>query len=521
MKTGMGKARKLTLAVLIAALLFTTGNLLSTINYQRTEYNLTVDMPLEDAPPELVLITTALGGFRGIIVNYLWVRAMELQQEGKYFELVQLYDWIGRLQPRFETVWVYAGWNMAYNISVKLTTPPERWAWINRGIEILRDEGLRYNPRNPRMHRELGWIYFHKIGQLMDDFHWEYKFYLADRMSRIVGPGNAFMESLAEMYNISPSELMEDEEVSELASRLRDEGLDPFGRDFRQIVLGYREPPEGIEYLLEDERWEEPGAKLANFARLRELTEEHKLHPGRMIELREEYGPLDWRLAQSIALYWLTKGAEVSDEEPDVNHDRLILQCLISLTENGRLVITDAGMPATEPDFRFIEPTDRFYEHLVEKYEGAPYFEAGHENFLQTMVINLFTYGDREKARSTYARLREVRPGGYTEPMEDFVINRIMDRVGEASVPEISSLIGGIIRQALYELALGNDERASGMEKLAEEVWEKHMRQYEDIPRMHLPPFPDIRRHVVDRALDGEFPEDLLPYLRRRLRREN
>lgn len=516
----MNNAKKTLLVFLIIALLFSSGRMLTSINRQREEYNLTVDLPLEDAPPELVLMTTALGGFRGLIVNYLWVRAMELQQEGNYFELVQLFDWIGKLQPRFETVWVYAGWNMAYNISVKLTTPSERWSWITRGIEILRDEGLRYNPGNASMYRELAWIYFHKIGQLMDEFHWEYKFYLADEMGRVVGPGNMFLPEIAALYNTSRRQLLADPGVSALAAEIEREGYDPFGEDFRRVVLGYREPSEGLLELLEDESLHEAGNKTANFIRMRELKDKYRLNPVKMLELREEFGPLDWRLAQSIALYWLKRGVEAADGEQDINHDRLILHCLISLTENGQLVITEAGMPSTEPDFRFLEPADRYYAYLVEKYEHDTGLASAHENFLQTMTVNLFTYGRQDRARETYARLMELKPGSYRAPMEDFVINRIMERVGDVSVPEISSLIRGIIRQALYELALGNDERASGMEDLARTVWRRHMSEYEASPRMHLPPYEDLRDDVVSRALDGEFPEELLPYLKRRLQRE-
>jgi hypothetical protein len=35
----------------------------------------------------------ALGGFRGLIVNALWIRASEMQDEDKFFEMAQLADW--------------------------------------------------------------------------------------------------------------------------------------------------------------------------------------------------------------------------------------------------------------------------------------------------------------------------------------------------------------------------------------------------------------------------------------------
>src|SRR5438034_7742656 len=59
------------------------------------------------APPVLVFTTVALGGFRGLIANALWIRAVDLQEQDKYFEKVQLADWITKLQPHFVTVWTH------------------------------------------------------------------------------------------------------------------------------------------------------------------------------------------------------------------------------------------------------------------------------------------------------------------------------------------------------------------------------------------------------------------------------
>lgn len=87
----------------------------------------------------MAFTTVALGGFRGIIADMLWMRASELQNEGKFFELAQLADWITKLEPRFPTVWAFHAWNMAYNISVLFPDPEDRWRWVQQGIRLLRD----------------------------------------------------------------------------------------------------------------------------------------------------------------------------------------------------------------------------------------------------------------------------------------------------------------------------------------------------------------------------------------------
>ena len=109
---------------------------------------------MQNAPPLLAFTTVALGGFRGLISNFLWIRANDLQLDDKYFEAAQLADWITDLEPHFSQVWLFQAWNMAYNISVKFKDFPDRWRWVERGIELLRDDGLRYNPgRRPDLPR--------------------------------------------------------------------------------------------------------------------------------------------------------------------------------------------------------------------------------------------------------------------------------------------------------------------------------------------------------------------------------
>src|SRR5690606_498510 len=73
----------------------------------------------------------AMGAFRGLFVNMLWLPANKLKEEGKFHEAMNLSATITRLQPHFPKVWSFHAWNMAYNISVKTNTADERWNWVN------------------------------------------------------------------------------------------------------------------------------------------------------------------------------------------------------------------------------------------------------------------------------------------------------------------------------------------------------------------------------------------------------
>src|ERR1035437_6119050 len=152
----------------------------------RARHQLLPAAPLENAPPLMAFTTVALGGFRGLIADLFWLRTIRLQQEGRIFEIAQLADWITKLEPHFTTVWAFQAWNMAYNISVLFPDAENRWRWVNNGIRLLRDEGILYNPRNPNLYKELGWLYQHKIGYIMDSAHPFYKRKLAETMQAVL-----------------------------------------------------------------------------------------------------------------------------------------------------------------------------------------------------------------------------------------------------------------------------------------------------------------------------------------------
>ena len=449
------KSRVVLYLLFIAVFFLPVYVFLEELNEKRSEFHLASASSLEGAPPELVLATTVLGGFRGIAVDYLWIRAIELQRSGKYFELVQLYDWIGKMEPRMEMVWAHNAWNMAYNISVELSSPEERWIWIKHGIELLRDEGLKYNPRSSMLYRELAWIYLHKIAQSSDTFHWYYKMKLFEEVEEVLGRNCSLLSSITT--------------DSKLAERLR---------------------------------------------------EELRFEPERMLKLMELYGPLDWRLAQSHAIYWLTRGGEVSGQS-FLNQDRMILHAVISLCESGRFVKTKAGFLLAEPDFRFLDTADRIYAELGEKYGSEEGVFSGlasaHENFLQSAVMLLYTYGENKQALEYYRRLRRLKPHHYRLPLEDYIFARIRENISEASPNEVSALIHGTLRQSLMSLAVGDDEKSAGLENLAKLIWKKYMERYGDNENFRLPPFEVMRNSVVERALKGEFPQNLLDHLRKRL----
>ena len=109
-----------------------------------------------------------IGGLRSIAAEIVWFRADRLQEEGRYVELAQLASALTFMEPHTPEVWSYAAWNLAYNVSVMMSTYEDRWRWVHAGLKLLRDEGLVLNPRSPELCRELAWMFELKIGANID-----------------------------------------------------------------------------------------------------------------------------------------------------------------------------------------------------------------------------------------------------------------------------------------------------------------------------------------------------------------
>ena len=119
--------------------------------------------------PMAELVVAGLGGFRGVAAEVIWFRADRLKDEGRYGELAQLASWLTFLEPHTPEIWSYSAWNLAYNVSVAMSTPADRWRWVNAGLRLLLDDGLRLNPSDPLLYKELSQMFYNKIGGGMPD----------------------------------------------------------------------------------------------------------------------------------------------------------------------------------------------------------------------------------------------------------------------------------------------------------------------------------------------------------------
>lgn len=450
------------------------------LNRDRVELGLTRKDPLENAPPVLAFTTVALGGFRGLIANMLWIRATELQENDKFFEMAQLADWITKLEPHFVQVWTVQAWNMSYNISVKFKDPEDRWRWVQRGIALLRDEGLKYNPDETLIYRELAWQFQHKMGANLDDANMHYK-----------------QEWLKEMTTV-------------------------FGKD--GVNLDEFLQPESEDTL----------------QRLNLLTNKYKMNPALIKQVNEQYGPLEWRLPEAHAIYWAAAGLERARLNPDkvkadelIQIRRVIYQSLLLSFQRGKLIAD----PYTEtfefgPNLDITDKVSAAYEEMMEAEPGMrSNIETAHRNMIGNAVYFLYANDRIPEALKWFKYLGEKYPGKpllTNKPdslpgqitLEEFALGRIVEDVSETSRDRVTAILYGHARTGYRMLAIGNRKQFDGLRALSRMLYRTYMNKIGEganRERVGLRNVDEIEAEVLKELLDSErspWPPELRAALR-------
>lgn len=442
---------------------------LARLNQQREENGLTRMPPLENAPPALAFTTVALGGFRGLISNYLWMRSNKLQLEGKHFEALTLSDWITKLQPTLAVVWAHQSWNLVYNISRQFQQPEEKWEWVYSGIKILRDEGLRYHPTDPMMYQELAWFFQDKMGRTYDEGHRYYKEIWAAQMAQILGRNQPDYPTL--MKPKTP----EDQE------------------------------------------------------RRRLLVEELKMDPARMKKISQQFGPLDWRLPEAHAIYWAETGLEKcagKSEKELIKLRQSIWQSMNMAFQRGRLIENPRALTIDYgPNLEIADYVNEVYKEAIEQEpEKKEYIQRAQKSFLKDAVYFFFTYGRMVEARAWYQYFKENFPEDPdTElAMDQLALKQISDKIVSGSRDKNRLIIEGLIVNAFKNLVIGEKDRAEGYLMMAEKAHASFTRKIENTGsenRLSLPPLNSILQDTLTQALDGGhgFTPEMRAFLRAEL----
>jgi hypothetical protein len=336
---------------------------------------------------------------------------------------------------------------MAYNISVKFSDPADRWRWVQRGIELLRDDGIRYNPKEAQIYRELGWFFQHKMGQNLDDAHMYYKEVWLQEMTRVFGGSRPNFEEL----------------------------IHPQTEEARQ--------------------------------RARILRDKYKMDPRRMQQVDALYGPLEWRLPDAHAIYWAALGLEKSNRKELITLRRVIYQSMQQAAIRGRVLAVRAdGRIRLGPNLDLIPRANAAFEQMLAEDSEKPWaIKTAHRNFLKQIVYFLYVNRREAEAGRWFNYLRATYPDAVPAnvALDEYAFTRVNEVVAENDVNRILIIIEGFLENYFVELVEGNEDRAQNFRLLAEKIWKLLRGKTRDRQEaIGLPPLSEIQQAVLNDLLD-------------------
>ncbi|MEM7621802.1 MAG: hypothetical protein AAF235_01200 [Planctomycetota bacterium] len=498
----------------------------------------------EEGDPPQVAAGIAMGAFRGLFVNYLWMRANSLKQDGRFHESVELARAITKLQPRFPRVWAFHAWNLSYNISVGTQTAEERWRWVMAGVNLLKEEGIPANPNDMLLHKELAWIFLHKIGGYTDDSNRYYKRQVAARWTEILGEPpipsidesgrqqviDLYIEWLEPVAN-APGEYADlialNPTVAELVERIEDDAEYELGSSLLREIevlkqletdvqgglirsrLGRR--GKTLDALRVDPAYADAWDDLLNHLRKRVIIDEESMSPVAMLRFTRNHGPMDWRVPAAHGLYWAALGVErglveTRDGETKgfdfVNTDRIVMQAVQDLWRYGTLYFNYVDHMMGSFAFYQNTPNEYFVQSYGDLAEGIEerggvfesdqrvyrQYAAGYENFLMDAITFFYRRGQREQADRWYSELRTFE--NQNMHTQQFRIEDMSLPLDEFVVKNlydryrspnvVVSEVSGSLQGAYEALLRGDQDRFAGQFTYAANAHRYYMGSFED-----------------------------------------
>jgi len=357
--------------------------------------------------------------------------------------MVQLADWISKLEPHCDTVWIMQAWNMAFNISVKCKDFNERWRWVQRGLQLLH-EGIKYNPGDITLYKELSWFFRFKIGQNLDDAHMLYKYRWAQEMQDILG--------------------------------------------------GHPDFPALLNPKTPEER-----------ERARKLREVYQMDPAVIEQIDTNYGPLDWRLPDAHAIYWAEMGVrngKVGTNFADILR-RFPAQELAASCFRGSAL--PPWVQRVTPENFILWPNLDLVTNVNAAYERTPLdapeqkktAQGAQKNFLKDAIVLLYEYNRTREAEYWFNYLKQnftnaLTPAEASQGAEGYALAQINSNINEHDQNKATALILGLIFQEYLGLIAGQEKDAQRFNLIAHAVWDHYQSRIpagSDTNRIQLKPF--------------------------------
>ncbi|MFO1499917.1 MAG: hypothetical protein U1G07_16260 [Verrucomicrobiota bacterium] len=152
---------------------------------------------------------------------------------------------------------------------------------------------------------------------------------------------------------------------------------------------------------------------------------------------------------------------------------------------------------------------DKAYQEMMAlEPQARDNISTAHRNFLRWAVYYLYVYGQANQANRWWNELREKYPAVVppNQTLEDYALDRAQETVSETSHDDAKAVIIGCLREAFWNMAIGEESRAVNYLRFAEKL----RARFQDavgpvsVNRVGLPDMAEMKRVVLEQMLDPE-----------------
>jgi hypothetical protein len=376
---------------------------------------------------------------------------------------------------------------------------------VNAAIVLLRNRGLVYNPDDPDMYYELGWLYLHKIGGQFDQAHQYYKQALAHEMAPLLDEGHP-RYTLWQKLPSSPEALAAQPEMHRVLSALREANVNPFSPSllYRQNLTA------NLAELLSSPA----GQQLTAFLQRETFKRTYRMDPTVMERIDTRYGPLDWRLPPAHCLYWTHGGLDYARGDETLMLERMQYQAMSMAFRSGQLYTNEAhDIFLTMPDLTVLPKACRIYEDLIEQYPDNPSLPQVYSFFLKEAIMTLYAYNQTAEAYALFASWKQRYPqdADAHKSFDEFIYTIMNTQKQPSTREQAVALIEGALQQSVFWKQMNKPEQAAGYQRMARLYYDQYMKTSTDpewIERMGLPPFEQLVEQAQAISIKSAHPQN-------------
>ena len=257
-----------------------------------------------------------------------------------------------------------------------------------------------------------------------------------------------------------------------------------------------------------------------------------------MKEVDDEYGPLEWRLPESHAIYWATLGLKRAKKEQQITLRREIYQPLQLAFQRGRLIEINVGTNRqyqVGPNLAMIPKANKAYEKSMEEdAEFRDHIANAHKNFLKDAIYFLYTHNRRSEAEQWMRYLVKKYPDATvydvrnpSKPpqkigdltVDDYCVAKVTEDISETSRTRVQQAVEGFLLNSYFDLAVGEDDSGTGYGLLAEKIWARYQNEISRVKqsqRIALPGYGEMKKEALD-LFDQNYDPTLVARLHTKL----